>query len=429
MLLLDKDINSINIDKNIYNVLNSKSGMTALKVHFDDCDFFISSKYNPINEAEKFAKDKYTENENIFLYGLGMGYHILFLVDMLKENQKLFVLECNLSIAKIAFENTDIRGYIERSNKIVVNITDSIENAIFFIKNVLSKGDINFIIYEQCLRAMPNNMKEIKEIMVTYNIKIKSHKKFDSLITENQKYNASKNYKNGGKIFKDKFKGLACIIVSAGPSLELNIEQLKEAAERAIVIAVGRTAKFLYENNFLPDYFIQTDSQINVFKHLDIDGLKVPLFMLSTANKELENYKGEKYILYEYYGASEENKPFSVSCGGSVATTAISLAKLMGFSTIIMVGQDLCYWSEKRHSGEEKEALHKSKTGRYVLGIEGQQYYTSANLYEYLKWIEKFIYNNRNIKFINSTAKGAKINGALHIPITEAVKGFDKIKK
>jgi len=427
MILLDKNID--NIDKNIYCVLNSRSGLPTLKVHFDNCDFFISSKYNPINEAEKFAKDKYTENENIFLYGLGMGYHIPFLIDMLKENQRLFVLECNLSIAKIAFENTNIKEYIEKSSKIVVKITESMEDAIIFIKNVLSKKDINFIIYEQCLRAMPESMKEIKDIMTTYNIKIKSHKKFDSLIAENQKYNVSKNYKNGGKIFKDKFKGLACIIVSAGPSLELNIEQLKKAADKAIVIAVGRVAKFLYENNFLPDYFIQTDSQVNVFKHLDIEGLKVPLFMLSTASKELENYKGDKYILYEYYGASEENKPFSVSCGGSVATTAISLAKLMGFSTIIMVGQDLCYWSCKRHSGEEKKVLHKSKTGRYVLGIDGQQYYTSANLYEYLKWIEKFIYNNKDIKFINSTAKGAKIKGALHISITEAVKGFNKLKK
>lgn len=425
--LIEK-LKTININNKIYTIINTYNNNLTLQVFMNECKFFIHSKYNPIKESKNFAETNYTnETSNILLYGLGLGYHIISILEKLNNNQTLYILECNMKIVKLAFENTDIKNYIN-NKKIIFLASDDINDSISFVQKAISKRDVSIIIHEPSLRIMPNELLELKELLEGFNLKVKSFRKFENLLNDNYEYNTKQNYINGGKLFKDKFKDIPCITVSAGPSLEININEIKKAYGKAIIIAVGRTAHFLEKNDIKPNFYIVTASQISIVHQMNLNDSSVPLFFLATANKDIKNYSGQKYMLYEKYSVSEEEKNISIETGGSVATAALSLSVLMGCNPIILTGQDLCYWSELEHSGEDKKYI-KLKTNKYIEGINGEEYYTSKNLYEYLKWIERFISKNPNKTFINCTAKGANIKGAKNDSLENILNSMPYIKE
>ncbi len=408
------------IDNSVFNISISKNGFPVLKIITKDSSFYINSKYNPEKEAVTFAKEYLTPSKNIFVYGIGMGFHIKSLANKLTEKQHLYIVECNPSLIKTAFEHTNISEVLKREN-ITFIAPANFKEAVSAVSHILKKEDSSFICHEPSLRIIPDTFLEIKEIFETYIIKTRSNKVYGHLLSENEKINLTKGYKNGGKIFKDKFKGKPAIIVSAGPSLEINGGRLKNIKEKAIIISVGRSLKYLKSIGVKPDFTIITDPQGHVINQLDLNETSIPLFFLSTIHPSVENYKGEKYILFEELSEqihSEEEKSFAVETGGSVATTALSLARLMGCSPLILIGQDLCYHSEKMHSGEGSSFL-ATKNQKIVKGIDGNNYPSPQNLYEYLKWFRKFAKRHPETKLINCTAKGAFIDGFEHKKIDE----------
>lgn len=399
--LMDR-INTHIVDKKKYIISKDRNGAAVLKAHSEGCDFYINSKYNSEKESIVFAEENYTESENIFIYGLGMGGHIKALSEMLLPAQKLYILECNINIIKTAFENTKIEEALSKENIIFMG-TDSLEESLLFSKNAFSLNSLSFIYHEPSVRAMPESVKKLKELFESYIIRIRSSKILGNLLSENHSINITKNYENGGIKFKDAYKGKPCIIVSAGPSLELNVSQLKNVGDKALILTVGRAWHFLKKNGVRPDFCIITDAKHSTFDQLDKEETEIPLFFLSTITPLVEHYKGPKYILFEKYTADNDKKEYSVETGGSVATTALSLAYLMGCSPLILIGQDLCYHSDKNHSGESSGFI-PLKTNKRVTGIDGEMYNCPQNLYEYLKWFERFAENHTNAKLINCTA-------------------------
>lgn len=394
-----------------------KNKKPALKAEADGCSFFINSRYNPEKEAEAFAREHYTKEKDIFLYGIGLGYHVRAIADMLLENQKLYVLEFNPELLKITFENTDINEVLSREN-VIFDIPLDYESAAKEVKEIFSKKAV-FICHEPSLRVMPEEFKEIKEIFDTFIIKRRSVRILGNLLSDNEKENLTKGYENGGKTFFERFSGKRAVIVSAGPSLEINgplIGKIKDAK----VISVARALKYLKKIDVKPDFAIISDPKESVIGQLDLNEGEIPLFFLSTIHPSVEKYKGEKYILFEEFSdkIKEDDRKYCVETGGSVATTAMGLCRIMGFSEIILIGQDLCYHSEKTHSGEN-ESFKRIKTGKTVLGIDGENYYSPPNLYEYLKWFRKFAAKHKEIKLINCTAKGAYIEGFEHRSIND----------
>lgn len=424
---LYKKLKSLNTNNEIYEISQAKDGAFSLKYTINECTFYVSSKYSPINEGKKFAETNITENKNIFIYGLGMGYHIKSMLELMNENQKLYILECNMLFIKLAFDNTEIKEVLNNP-KIEFMGTDNLNEAVLFSSNTFKNEDINIIIHESSLRSMPESLITLKDLFGSFNIRTKSNKKMSSLLIENEKYNLSKGYPNGGHIFKDKYKNIPAIVVSAGPSMLDCFDILRNNASKAIVIAVGRSSHTLAAKKIRADYYIQTDPQNLTNYYVNKSDPTIPLFFLSTASYLLEEYPGDKYILFEKYSVPESEKPYTVEAGGSVATTALSLAKLMGCNPICLIGQDLAYHKERMHAGV-RDKYNKLKINKYVEGIDGKQCYTSQNLYEYLKWFERYAEKNKDINLINCTSYGAKIHGMLHQSLDKALSGYPELDK
>ena len=259
---------------------------------------------------------------------------------------------------------------------------------------------------------------QFKYLLEEYIIKENNIERFSSILDENFKSNIENYNYNIDKLF-GKYKNKNLYLVSAGPSLDKNIHELKKVRDTDIVFSVGRAVRPLLKANIRPDYIIITDPSERLYdmqlKGLDID---VPIIVLSTCDKNVMlNYKGIKYIaLQNGYSPAEEyaeNKGnLLVETGGSVATTALDVAIRMGFSRIVFVGQDLAFTDNKTHSKDTfSQSIKNDDNLREIQDINDSTIKTFKNLYIYLRWIQKRIKEENYVEFIDSTEGGAKIMG------------------
>lgn len=113
--------------------------------------------------------------------------------------------------------------------------------------------------------------------------------------------------------------------------------------------------------------------------------------------------------------------------GGSVAHVAFSVAQILGFKTIIFVGQDLAYPNDKGHAeasyggGKENDIKNQDKVLFEVEDIYGGKVKTEYNMNEYRIWFERAVLTYPDIRFIDATEGGAKKAGMEIMTLKEAI--------
>lgn len=147
----------------------------------------------------------------------------------------------------------------------------------------------------------------------------------------------------------DKYRGVPAFIVGAGPSLDKNIDELRRAAEKGIVIATNSSAAALAARGIEPQILICLES-IDVFERMRalpfIDRVARAI-SLTAAPRTLRAGEGPLLPWHEampqFEALSELTHAPGVTACGSVSTAAMTLAFRLGCSPIVLVGQDLAY--------------------------------------------------------------------------------------
>ena len=146
------------------------------------------------------------------------------------------------------------------------------------------------------------------------------------------------------------FDGVPAFIVGAGPSLEKNVELLKQAGERGIVFAVNSSGKALDQAGVKPQILacLESIDVSHLIADLSFIDDVVRLYSLTANPRLFETGTGPMMTLFELLphiaGPFEAffDRPGLPVCG-SVSTACFSLAYRMGCSPIVLVGQDLAY--------------------------------------------------------------------------------------
>lgn len=231
----------------------------------------------------------------------------------------------------------------------------------------------------------------------------------------------------------NKYKNIPAIIVSAGPSLEKNIDELK-GVNNALILAGGRTLKPLIERGITPHGLVVIDPSKACYDLVDgyIDKIDCPLFFYDGTNSEVvNNHKDSKIITG---GNPVLDKIFDVEIdgmnfGGSVAHSSAFLATKLGYNPIIFIGQDLAYTNDKGHAdianGENFEK-YKSQYDIYVDDIYGNKVRTSLPLNTFRLDFEKLIEMLPDFEFIDATEGGASIKGTKVETLREALNTMNK---
>ncbi|NMA03720.1 MAG: DUF115 domain-containing protein, partial [Clostridiales bacterium] len=262
-------------------------------------------------------------------------------------------------------------------------------------------------------RWIENSMRNFKDVLFTPNI-----------IIEN----------------KDQFKGSPAVIVAAGPSLNEEIENVRYIKENglAYIFSVGSAVNTLVHHNIYPHAATTYDPgefNQNVFKGIKEKGIKeIPMIFGSSVGYEtLENYPGKKYHMItsqdtvsNYYLKDKEDKPINiVQDAPSIAVVTVQLLYQLGFSTIILVGQNLAYRDKERHSAGisySKEVSEKEmEEGLRVKDVYGNEVLTNEGYNSMRQQIEHYIKELPNINVINTTKGGAHIEGTEFIELKEVI--------
>ena len=425
-----KSIIKIIPNKNTYEIIKTKTNQSTVKINEKDKSYFLHSKYNPNREGKNIAEENFDKSiENYIIFGLGFGYHVGELMAM-APNSNFHIIETNKEIFRLALDNVDLTNILE-NNRVKLLVTDDIVEINDILNHVLLKDNIKIVLHNPSFRIIPDNLLELKYLLEEFKMKEDSVEKFAPALEVNFQSNI-KNYDKNVDILFNKYENMPLYLISAGPSLDKNIKELKKVKDKGVILSVGRAVRPLLKENIKPDLIIITDPSSYLYD-MQLGGLEinVPIIVLSTCDKNVMlNYKGQKLIaLQEGYSPAEEYAKLHnhklVQTGGSVATTALDVAINMGCNPIIFVGQDLAYTDGKTHSQATfSKDMDRYKNLREVKDVYGNTVYSPKNLYSYLRWIQNRIKLEKDIKFIDATEGGAKIEGTEILSLREVVEKY-----
>ena len=454
--IFDKEIINIpNIEEKIF-YYASFCDEPVLCIHNNEGKIIrLNSVFSPINEVENWI-DNQTINLKtpvVCLFGIGTGLFAESLLKKMSDNSILLLYEPNREAFDFCIDNGD-KPEAEINEK---RISERIKRIISDERTVIYIESEDKVGFRYLLEKYVGYM-EISSLVVT------KHNSYDKIYPKSClsyyrdiNYHRSKTIsnKNTTAFFKEHFveslfrnlwlcrkmntceeldsilpDDIPVIIVSAGPSLEKNVNILLQAKGHCLIVAVDTAVRYLVKQNILPDIIITIDS-IKPTSYLSDEAIRyVPCIFDITANPEIANKLRGRIFLFNssdfYIIALFETigKVFDMNVsGGSVATAAFVLMYSLGQKKIILVGQDLAYANGATHVGEVNDNANLEES--LVDGYYGEKVTTRSDWLNYLRWFEKTIeaikINNQNIRVIDATEGGAKIHGAEIMSLQDAI--------
>ncbi len=247
----------------------------------------------------------------------------------------------------------------------------------------------------------------------------------------------------------DRFAGVPAVIVAAGPSLDRNIEHLAAHRDRVMVIAVGTALKKLDRFGIVPDFAVALESNDIRFQFEGVEFLPKTFGVLNLNSypalwelpfRATFGYAGRP-ASFRWLTEAVNRTGDEIAVGGSVATTAFSLAAHLGCDPVILVGQDLAFSPDgAMHAtgvgalpGQDVPEAARSAIGdddalarqgfHWVPGWHGERVLTRANFRNYLMWFEKNVSAVTSLgrAAYNCTEGGARIEGFVHLPLADVL--------
>ncbi len=426
----------------------AKDGTKIISIEKDKRKLYLNGKYAPQKfikqEIEKLGDINYMAS--IFIVGLG---NTLFIKELLKKTEKtvnIAVYEPSLSLFLKVLQEIDITELFE--NRPIGFIIDGLNeeemegiinsymvfNNICFLKEYI-QPNYEELYPKEVLNFISKIERKVRNIMTLENTLLV----FSSISVNNLLNNINflcDNYQ-ARQLLDVLPKDIPAILVSAGPSLNKNIMELKKAKNKAFIVAVDTAVKPLLKAGIEPDLMVMVDGEKPKILFEIEKAEMIPLVMSITSSTEVANYhKGKKFFFNEGEPYINEifkiiEQPFyGLDSGGSVATTAMSLLVKLGYSTIILVGQDLALTGNKTHAdGTFKEEMETVDTSKCVMveGYYGDKVPTRGDFRLYLEWFNDYIKGIKEIRPLNvidATEGGAKIENTDRISLKECIEKY-----
>ena len=445
-------------------------------------NMYLHNKQNPLAEAKEiFSMATNTPVSIHLIYGLGLGY--LFQVASANSAGTVILYEPDLNILKIAFSLVDFSN-------------DILKNNVFIADNITKAGEY---IYQK------SNVKNTPLMLTTAAYRDMSPKKFNEMVEELQrmvgsysldlKYTQQKFYPIARTMIqnipnlikepplssiKDFYKDQTAVVVSAGPTLDRNIETIKKYRDNIVLIVVGTAMKTIAKHGITPDFLciIETYDSSKQLEGLDLSQVNFVTEPYSNINlrkfkfKQIYSHISDNMPVNSFWSRIINEKTDEYISKGTVSYTALNIARILGCSKIVMVGQDLAYIEGQCYSKDsaykdlecrfnkennkweitakdfdnfveslsnypDKETRIKAANIRlknlnnslyYVKSIKGEQIPTESVYAAFIKPLSEFAQRFNDREFINTSLVGAQIDGYENMPLEEALKDSKPIQ-
>lgn len=434
----------------------SLSGDTILKVRQNGRVYYLNGKYAPSAPVERWLEqqEKIEDYAPIIIVGISNGVHLRRIMEEAPATSNILVYEPSFELFRRAMQEVDLTFLFEKDIPLgfIVDGLNESEIDIYLhyfvtIDNMASlkcyfSGNYGKIFPE----AVEKFIKRLRKYMFDIEVGWNTNVRYTNVNAKNTFSNLPYLYEGYSvEDLKDILPpDVPAIVVSAGPSLNKNIMELKKAQGKACIIATDTAMKPLLNAGIVPHMFVIVDGlkPATLFEHKDIS--KVPMVTMTGVSVEpMQIHKGKKFFYYS--GSAFENKILSdlgekeernrillnLPTGGSVATSAYSLGVYMGAQTVILVGQDLAMTGNRTHAdGTFKDKMDQiditSEEYFEIDGVNGDKVLTRSDFKLYLDWFEEYIKRWNHITTIDATEGGALIHGSKVMTLRNAIKKYCK---
>jgi len=436
--------------------LPARNGQPTLKVKLDDGrEIYVHSSYDPEQEAIHWAKGVNSgPGKSVVLFGLGLGYHLKALISELANDAKIFVIEPSDRIRECAESIDDVAVMLSLPNVWVAKDWTSFKEQ--FTTTASPWRDtisLRISAYKQIFRNeyqifLSNFHNQINSVLVDLCTVLTSSQRWQENFLRNLPYLSDST--PVAPAF-GRFTGKPLIIVSAGPSLSLNIDSLASAQGKAFILAVGTVNRLLASKGIIPDLVMSFDGMqgnyLHHFKDVQNEEIRL-LYDPAIYHEVVSEYAGPKSLMLIHPGNQWIERQTGteiglLQIGPSIANTAFDLACKLGADPIIFVGQDLAYTNDASHAvgthveglrgfdyslaekappSEDQKSLRKFV---WVEGLNGEQVQTDSKMLTYLHWFEERIEDLEPTRtIIDATEGGAFINGTLPLSLKETLANY-----
>ncbi len=412
-------------DEKDYRFETSVSGFLTLKDL--ERNFYFHSTVDPMWEARQLAECIYDpRNRQYSIRGCGLGYLIYQMYEVSGGSGLMDVYEKDARMVQYARQYGVLDWVPEENLKVVID-----EDPRPFLNSALEEETGSYL-FEPALK---NEADDIRTIMETVKIEyctLYMHKRDVAI-------NYWNNLRLGCKMVSELDTSQLkkdFIIIAGGPSVDDNIEFLRENQGKKTLIAVGTVFKKLIQNDITPDFvtFLEPDPPVYQLQLEGLEDQKVPMLIsLLTYWKLAAAYQGEKYFvplvgMEEAIGYPlEEKYEDAWAVGGTVTNMAIIAASRFGAENLYLVGVDMAYPNGITHAEGTAQRKKVELEGLIPLeGVNGDTVYTDKVFKIYHGEVETLFQEADWISFYNMSQVGAKLAGTKSY--AEAIKKLEEEK-
>lgn len=410
-------------------VEKAKDGALVVKVKKNNREYYLSSKYYPLDESKKLVKNLNFQNQTILIIGAGNPY-LINEIKKLHSDKRVFIIE--------PFE--EIVEKLEELNLIPKFEIKIIKTESELKELLLGLSYFDYYIHPQYKNLIDNIQSWeglIKSTLHNLAINRNTLIKFGRVWAKNfilsfREITSSK----GINLLFNKFKNSNAIVVGAGPSLDEHVKVIQEIYDECLVISVDTSFSYLVNNRITPDFVISVDPQIRNFIYLlknreyentifVCDTLYVPLIYEFIPRENIFLFDSPFKVWQRVKERGFEKGELMV--GGSVVCSAIDLANKLGALDIILAGNDLSYPEKRIYSKENFYELNFfvnsdlfspydqwQVLSKYPLlkryDSRGKVLLTDPRMIVFKEWIEEYIRSNK-VNIINLSVLGLPIEG------------------
>lgn len=317
---------------------------------------YVHSRHDPEREAAR-ALEAMARREppTIVVLGLGLGYHLAFLLET-TECTRLIVVEPDEELVQLARRH-GVRALREGSERILLARDDTALEAA--LPEYAAAG---FEVFDLTGRtASDERFDRVRSVLASFadrlDINRNTLQRFGRLWVRNLCRNLGRIALGRGVAgLEGAFAGIPSLLLAAGPTLDQILPRLPELAERAFVVAVDTAVAPSVRAGVDPDFAVVVDPQYWNARHLDRQRLPRTI-LVSEASTHPSIFPAFTRPVYFCSSAFPLGRAFeavhgkfgALGTGGSVSTSAWDLARLLGASSVFTAGLDLGFPGGRTH--------------------------------------------------------------------------------
>lgn len=402
--------------------LASKSGEGSIEVN----GYLLHSKYDPIKEATRIAKENYCPHYIHVVFGYGKGYIVDQLIEEIQYEESILIIDPLVEKGKLEVESRHFKKGIfywdeKDVNTLTYMLTSISEIGAIKIKVIISPN------YE---KIFPNELKKVLGM-------IKDHQEgrvvndntitfFSKLWQENMTKNMINILQDESLVQLEGFSNKPVVVASGGPSLTKHISLLKKMRKQILLVAAGSTINSLISYGIEPDFVVSIDGGDPNYNHFKDLELKYARLIYTPFNHHgiRASFKQPAYVflannqesICAYFKKFDQNF-VEVLGGGTVAQYAYSIAQYISTGPIAIIGQDLAYTNNQTHAEGNKNidrvVVDSENEGfKETEGYYGDTVITSRVLYSMKRTFEDMMrFHPPKVEVYNCTEGGVKIKG------------------